>query len=131
MRRDRRLARLSDRRGDVLRLADACRRARPLRYRHTHRGRRLQTGAVTGGTDRARTDRYRDGFHRRRREIILTWQDRERQVAPTDPRVMIGPERANRAPVSGVCRERPEGGQYGAGDPESERRTAEDRRPAA
>ena len=65
-----RLARLSDRRGGVLRLTDACRRARPLRYRRPYRGRRLQTGALTGGIDRARTDRYRDGFHRRQREII-------------------------------------------------------------
>jgi hypothetical protein len=34
-------------------------------------------------------------------------------------------------PVSGVGHERPEGGQYGAGGPETERRTGEDRRPAA
>jgi len=41
-------------------------------------------------------------------------------------------ERANRAPVSGPDRaRRSEGGRYGEGDPETERRIEEDRRPAA
>jgi hypothetical protein len=45
---------------------------------------------------------------------------------------LIAPLRADPGRgVSGAGRARPEGGRYGAGDPETERRIGEDRRPAA